>query len=144
MEFPISNAPSLSSQTGQTQNNSSISQVSVGNSALQGDASTTVNLAAETGDAGGQQQHNQLGAQFEQAVSAQETLNDLQPTGRRVDINFNSELNKLLLQVVDTRTDEVVETIPPETLVRHLKDQVAPPETREEALNASSTVDKEV
>ena len=89
MEFPISNAPSLSSQAGQTQNNSSISQVSVGNNALQGDASTTVNLAAETGDAGGEQQKNQLGAQFQQAVSAQETLNDLQPTGRRVDINFN-------------------------------------------------------
>ncbi|MEE2934037.1 MAG: flagellar protein FlaG [Pseudomonadota bacterium] len=144
MEFPISNAPSLSNQTGQSQNNSSISQVSVGSNALQGDASTTVNLVADTGDSGGEQQHNRLGAQFEQAVSAQETLNDMQPKGRRVDINFNSELNKLLLQVVDTRTDEVVETIPPETLVRHLKDQVAPPETLEETLNASSAVDKEV
>ena len=144
MEFPISNTPSLSNQTGQNQNNSSISQVSVGSNALQGDASTTVNLVADTGDSGGEQQHNRLGAQFEQAVSAQETLNDMQPKGRRVDINFNSELNKLLLQVVDTRTDEVVETIPPETLVRHLKDQVAPPETLEETLNASSAVDKEV
>ena len=144
MEFPISNAPSLSNQTGQSQNNPSISQVSVGSNALQGDASTTVNLVADTGDSGGEQQHNRLGAQFEQAVSAQETLNDMQPKGRRVDINFNSELNKLLLQVVDTRTDEVVETIPPETLVRHLKDQVAPPETLEETLNASSAVDKEV
>lgn len=144
MEFPITTTPSVTNSTGQSQNNSSISQVNVGPNALQGDASTTVNLAAETGDAGGEQQRDRLGAQFEEAVSAQETLNDLQPTGRRVDINFNSELNKLLLQVVDTRTDEVVETIPPETLVRHLKDQVAPPETREEALNASSAVDKEV
>ncbi|HAT35107.1 MAG TPA: hypothetical protein DCS82_05285 [Rhodospirillaceae bacterium] len=144
MEVPITTAPSLANQTGQSQNNSSVSQVSVGSNALQTDVSTTVNLSAETGGTGGDRQQDRLGAEFEQAVNVQEAIKDLQLTGRRTQINFNSELNRVFLQVVDTRTDEVVETIPPEALVRQLKEQVAPPESLEEVRNGAGPVDEEV
>ena len=60
MEFPITTTPSVTNSTGQSQNNSSISQVNVGPNALQGDASTTVNLAAETGDADNNFESNDL------------------------------------------------------------------------------------
>ncbi len=144
MEFPITTPTSSTAQSSQSQANNSVSQVSVGNNALQSNPATTVNVAAETGGTGGDRQQDRLGAQLEQAVNAQETLKDLQLTGRRTQINFNAELNRVFLQVVDTRTDEVVETIPPEELVRQLKEQVAPPELIEEPENGAGPIDESV
>jgi uncharacterized FlaG/YvyC family protein len=128
MEFPITTPTTSSAQANQSQASNTVSQASVGNNALQSNPATTVNVAAKTGGSGGERQQDKLGAQLDQVINAQETVNDLQLSGRRTQINFNAELNRVFLQIVDTRTDEVVETIPTEELVRQMQEKAAPPE----------------
>jgi uncharacterized FlaG/YvyC family protein len=144
MDFPLTAPTSSVTTASPQQTNNTISQVSVGNNALQNNPATTVNVSAQPGATGGDRRQDQLGAQLEQAVGVQETLKDLQLTNRRTQINFNAELNKVFLQVVDTKTDEVIETIPPEELVRQLKEQVAPPDPDEVATNGAGPVDASV
>jgi len=42
---------------------------------------------------------------------------DLQLTSRRTTLNFDSEQNRIFLEIVDTTTDEVIEQIPSDQLV---------------------------
>lgn len=42
---------------------------------------------------------------------------DLQLTSRRTTLNFDSEQNRIFLEVVDSNTDEVIERIPSDQLV---------------------------
>ena len=69
-------------------------------------------------------------------------------SGRRTQINFDAELNRVFLQIVDTRTEEVVETIPTEELVRQMQEQAAPPEQAKEpgkgALPVEEAIDESI
>ena len=56
------------------------------------------------------------------AVAADEPL-----SSRRTTLNFDSEQNRIFLEVVDTATDEVVERIPSEKVVALIEDAVSPP-----------------
>ena len=60
--------------------------------------------------------------------SAQQALDSLKFSSRRTQVGFNNELNKVFLEVVDTRTDQVVEQIPSEEFVRFVSEQLEPPE----------------
>ena len=148
MEFPITTLTTSSSQANQSQANNTASQVSVGNNALQSNPATTVNLTAETGGTGGERQQDELGAQLDQVTNAQEVVKNLLVSGRRTQINFDAELNRVFLQIVDTRTEEVVETIPTEELVRQMQEQAAPPEQAKEpgkgALPVEEAIDESI
>ncbi len=64
----------------------------------------------------------------EVASSARQAVDSLRLTNRRTQIGFNSELNRVFLEVINAKTDEVVERIPSEQLVRFVAEQLATPE----------------
>ena len=101
-------------------------------------------MTAETGGTGGERQQDRLGAQLAQVTNAQEVVKNLLVSGRRTQINFDAELNRVFLQIVDTRTEEVVETIPTEELVRQMKEQVAPPERAKEPGKGALPIDESI
>lgn len=49
------------------------------------------------------------------------------PTSRRTTLNFDSEQNRVFLEIVDTATEEVVERIPSEKFVALVKEAVSRP-----------------
>lgn len=53
----------------------------------------------------------------ESSESASDAPAELQLTSRRTTLNFDSEQNRIFLEVVDTTTDEVIEQIPSEKFV---------------------------
>jgi len=59
--------------------------------------------------------------------SAQQALDSLRFSSRRTQVGFNNELNRVFLEVVDTRTEQVVEQIPSEEFVRFVHEQLEPP-----------------
>lgn len=48
-------------------------------------------------------------------------------SGRRTTLAFDSEQNRIFLQIIDDATDEVIEQIPSEKLVALIEDSVSPP-----------------
>ena len=81
----------------------------------------SVPVPAETASPQTERRQDRLGAQQDDAVSALQAIESLRLTNRRTQLEFNAELNTVFLQIVDVRTEEVVETIPSEELVRQLK-----------------------
>lgn len=53
----------------------------------------------------------------ESSERSSDTPDELQATSRRTTLNFDSEQNRIFLEVVDTTTDEVIEQIPSEKFV---------------------------
>lgn len=53
----------------------------------------------------------------EGSESSSDSPADLQLTSRRTTLNFDSEQNRIFLEVIDTTTDEVIEQIPSEKFV---------------------------
>ena len=51
---------------------------------------------------------------------------DLQLTSRRTTLNFDSEQNRIFLEIVDTTTDEVIEQIPSDRLVQFVEQALNP------------------
>lgn len=104
---------------------------------VQKNAANVVTLSAESGATRNERRRDTLGRQPDEAVNApgrlpDEAVNapkapeDLRATSRRTEFDFNEELNRVFLEVIDTRTEKVIETIPPEELVRQLREQAAP------------------
>ena len=73
----------------------------------------------ETSDS--ERQQDRIANQGDGPVSPQKLLDSLRPTNRRAQLDFDRELDTVVLQVVDTRTDEVIQTIPSEELIRQLR-----------------------
>lgn len=57
---------------------------------------------------------------------ANATPEEFKPAGRRTTLNFDSEQNRVFLEVIDTVTETVIERIPSETLVALIKETVNP------------------
>jgi uncharacterized FlaG/YvyC family protein len=51
---------------------------------------------------------------------------ELQQSSRRTTLNFDSEQNRIFLEVIDRVTEEVIERLPSETLVALIKEAVRP------------------
>ena len=103
-----------------------------------------VSPSAESDGTRGDRGKDTLGQQPEQVVTAQIDLNSAQSSNRRTQLGFNSELNRVFLEVVDTKTDEIVETIPAEELVRFFSGLVESNETSEVADQNGGVVDQSV
>jgi uncharacterized FlaG/YvyC family protein len=84
----------------------------------------TVSANVETPES--ERRQDRIGKQGDETVSPQKVLDSLRLTNVRTQLDFNRELDTVVLQVVDTRTEEVLETIPSEELVRQLKQIVGP------------------
>jgi len=71
-------------------------------------------------------QQDRIGRQSEESATPQQVIDSLRLTNRRTQLDFDRELEIVVLQVVDTRTEEVIETIPPEELIRQLREAIRP------------------
>lgn len=85
-----------------------------------------VTASPEIGSPSVERRQDRLGRQDDETLSVQQALDSLRLTSRRTQLDFDEELDIVVLQVVDTRTDEVVETIPAEELVRQLREIIRP------------------
>ena len=84
----------------------------------------TVSADIETPES--ERRQDRIARQGDEPVSPQQVLDRLRLTNRRTQLDFNRELDTVVLQVVDTRTEEVIETIPSEELLRQLRQLVGP------------------
>jgi uncharacterized FlaG/YvyC family protein len=93
---------------------------------LLADAAKAVTASANIDTPEAERRQDRVGQQGDEPVSPQKVLDSLRLTNRRTQLDFDRELEIVVLQVVDTRTEEVLETIPSEELVRQLKQLVGP------------------
>ncbi len=128
MEIQVTSNTTLpsGSQSGQQQGTASTAGKAAAGSTIQSNPSTVVTVTQETAEQRNERRDDKLGKLQDESVTAQQAIESLRLTNRRTQLDFNTELNTIFLQVVDTRTDEVVETIPPEELVRQLKESIEP------------------
>jgi len=103
----------------------------------------TVSSNIETPES--ERRQDRIGKQGDEPVSPQKVLDSLRLTSRRTQLDFDRELDTVVLQVVDTRTEEVIETIPSEELIRQLR-QIVGPQTKPTAEdnNGGSVFDKSI
>jgi uncharacterized FlaG/YvyC family protein len=88
-------------------------------------AGHSVSVVAEVRDSVERRQ-DRIGRQGDEAATAQQVIDSLRLTNRRTQLDFDRELDTVVLQVIDTRTEEVIETIPPEELIRQLREAIRP------------------
>ena len=62
----------------------------------------------------------------------------------RKTVGFNNELNKVFIEVVDTRTDTVVEQIPSEKFVKFVSEQLQPSVQRPQDGPNGAVIDKAI
>ena len=86
----------------------------------------------------------QTGQEQTELKSAQQAVDSLKFSSRRTQVGFNNELNKVFLEVVDTRTDQVVEQIPSEEFVRFVSEQLEPPTQRADGDSNGAVIDQAV
>lgn len=89
-------------------------------------AAQAVTVGAEVDSQSVDRRQDRIGRHEGEFRSAQQALDSLRLTSRRTQLDFDRELDIVVLQVVDTRTDEVVETIPAEELVRQMRELIDP------------------
>lgn len=145
MDVNFTSLPSLQPQSGSQSGNNPIP--AGGDSAvktLQSNPDSVVSQASETPSP--QNDSGQSLTQQEQPElqSAQQALDSLKFSSRRTQVGFNNELNKVFLEVVDTRTDQVVEQIPSEKFVQFVSEQLQPTDPRPKDGNNGAVIDEAV
>ena len=92
----------------------------------------------------GERRQDRIGNQGDGSVSPQKVLDSLRLTNRRTQLDFDRELDIVVLQVVDTRTEEVIETIPSEELLRQLQRLVGPDQQLATADSGGADIDRSI
>ena len=126
MDIQFVPKPALSSGSGATQQPSSTPTTGAESSA-NALINNAVPVPQETTSPSTERRQDKLGKQQDESVAGQQAIKSLHFTNRRTQLDFNTELNTVFLQIVDTRTEEVVDTIPSEELVRQLQGRFDPP-----------------
>jgi uncharacterized FlaG/YvyC family protein len=134
MDVNFTSLPSLQTQSGAQNGNNSIPG---GNSAVKTLQSNPDSVVSQPGQSAGQK--NDSGSSLArnsdsglarqeqpELKSAQQALDSLKLSSRRTQVGFNNELNKVFLEVVDTRTNQVIEQIPSEKFVEFVSEQLEP------------------
>lgn len=129
MELQFAPKTTLPSGSQTTQQQSSTSNADSNGAAktIAGNPAGAVTVSPETSSTPTERRQDRLGKQQDETVTAQQAIESLRLTNRRTQLAFNAELNTVFVQVIDTRTEEVVETIPSEELVRQLRLKADPP-----------------
>ena len=122
VKAPVQTGPQSSQQAG----NSAAADSGASVKTVQANPANVVTITPEAKNAPTERRQDILGKPQEETVGAQQIIESLRLTNRRTQLDFDADLNTVFVQIVDTRTDEVVETIPPEELVRQLKASVEP------------------
>lgn len=104
----------------------------------------TVTVTPEVSTPEAERRQDRTGRQEEETVTAQQALDSLRLTSFRTQLDFNRELDTVVLQVVDTRTEEVIETIPPEELIRQLKEAISPQTNKFDDSNGGIVIDRSI
>ena len=68
-----------------------------------------------------ERRQDRIAEQGEERVSPHEVLDSLRLSSHHTQLEFDRELDTVVVQVVDTRTEEIIETIPSEELLRHVR-----------------------
>jgi uncharacterized FlaG/YvyC family protein len=103
-----------------------------------------VSAAARIETSDSERQQDRIANQGDGSVSSQKVLDSLRLTNRRTQLDFDRELDTVVLQVVDTRTEEVIETIPSEELIRQLKRLAGPPQHHGVANGGGAVIDQSI
>lgn len=144
MDVNFSSLPSLQTQSGSQGGTNSVPG---GDSAVKTLQSNPSSVVTQSSSSSGPREDNGKGlARQEQPElqSAQQALDSLKFSSRRTQVGFNNELNKVFLEVVDTRTDQVVEQIPSEEFVRFVSEQLEPPTQRADGDSNGAVIDQAV
>jgi uncharacterized FlaG/YvyC family protein len=96
------------------------------NKPLLANAAQSVRVAPEVSTHSTDRGQDRIGKQEEEHVTAQQALDSLRLSNLRTQLNYNRDTDTIVLQLVDSRTKEVIETIPPAELLRELKQVVGP------------------
>lgn len=145
MDVNFSSLPSLQPQPGGQSGNSQAA--SAGSSAVKTQQSNPDTVVKQTNQASGPQNETGRGLARQdppELKSAQQALESLRFTSRRTQVGFNNELNRVFLEVIDTRTNQVVEQIPSEEFVRFVHEQLEPPAKRASEESNGAVVDEAV
>ena len=126
MDVNFTSLPSLQSQSTSQSGTGSVSGGDTAVKTLQNNPDAVV---SQTSQSSGPQNDN--GSSFSrqeqpELQSAQQALDSLRFSSRKTQVGFNNELNKVFIEVVDTRTDTVVEQIPSEKFVEFVSEQLQP------------------
>ena len=96
------------------------------NKPLLANAARSVTVTPEVSTPSTDRGQDRIGKQEEETVTAQQALDRLRLSNLRTQLNYNRDTDTIVLQLVDSRTKEVIETIPPAELLRELKQVIGP------------------
>ncbi len=137
MEVQFAPLASFQAQTGQPANSSAGANTASVNT-VQSNPSNVVTATANTEGSRNARRDDTSGRAAQESISSvREVIDSLRLTSRRTQIGFNSELNRVFLEVINAKTDEVVERIPSESLVRFVAEKLATPEPVETGPNGA-------
>jgi uncharacterized FlaG/YvyC family protein len=102
--------------------------------------SATARIAASDAE----RRQDRISNQGDGPVSPQKVLDSLRLTNRRTQLDFDRELDKVVLQIIDTRTEEVIETIPSEQLIRQLQRLAGPQQHHDTANGGGAVLDQSI
>ena len=131
-------SPGLNSSQGQSQPAQPDPTPATDAGALQNNPENVVTPPAKAEPAPEDRRRDVLGQQAEdgaQGLSRRTDLSDGEPAGltRRTTLNFDSEQNRVFLEVIDKKTDEVIQRIPSENFVNFVASVLDEPITLESA-----------
>lgn len=144
MDVNFSSLPSLQSQSS---SQSGSNPIPGGGSAVKTLQSNPDAVVSQSSQSNGPENDNGKGLtrqDLPELKSAQQALDSLKFSSRRTQVGFNNELNKVFLEVVDTRTDQVIEQIPSEEFVRFVSEQLEPPAQRTDNDSNGAVIDEAV
>ena len=145
MDVNFTSLPSLQPQSGgQSGNSQATGSATTAVKTLQTNPDSVVRQSSQT--AGSQNDSGRGLAREEprELKSAQQALDSLRFSSRKTQVGFDNELNRVFIEVVDTRTDQVVEQIPSEEFVRFVHEQLEPPARRASEESNGAVVDEAV
>ncbi len=115
------------------------------NKPLLAGAAQTVSVSPEVSTHSTERGQDRIGKQQEEAVTPQQAIDRLSLSNLRKQLSFNRESDTIVLQLVDSRTKEVIETIPPTELLRQLKQVVGPQSaSASESAGGGTVIDKRI
>jgi uncharacterized FlaG/YvyC family protein len=152
MDVNFTSLPSLQTQTGAQSGSNSITG---GNSAVKTILNNPESVVSQSGESAGPKNDSDRSLERDsdrglarqkqpELKSAQQALDSLKFSSRRTQVGFNNELNKVFLEVVDTRTDQVIEQIPSEKFVEFVSEQLEPPVARSQNEPNGAVIDEAI
>ena len=91
------------------------------NKPLLGNTARSVPESNRVATPNAERREDRTGKNGEEPVSPQQVLESLRLPNRRAQLDFDRDLDAVVLQIVDTRTEEILETIPSEELILQLR-----------------------